>query len=224
MPRLIPRPSGYCRCPVGTGCTSASRSSSSSGRRKLSDSWITSLIDSSFCSALDDRGRLLRAGDHAFCKRPDSFKIRLVPRQPTQAGFAIRNDRRKRLVDFMRDRGRQHAKARDPRHVRELGVPILQFLGPSANLCLETIGQFAQLCFRPFARGDFRFELLDRLNRLVRGGREATHAFEQPEILGVEFSIIAVGDRPNRTGRLAVHVKRNKQQEADRLRRLSVAG
>ena len=68
-----------------------------------------------------------------------------------------------------------------------------------------------QFCFRLFTRGDFRFELLTRFNGLVRGRREAAHAFEQPLILCVKLAMNIMGDCPNRTDRFTVYIKRNKQ-------------
>src|SRR5262249_16274262 len=66
-----------------------------------------------------------------------------------------------------------------------------------------------RLCL--FTRIDFQFEVLNGLYRSIRRRRKSPHALEQPHVLGVESAKIIVTDRPNRTDRFAVNVKRNKQ-------------
>jgi len=63
-------------------------------------------------------------------------------------------------------------------------VALLELKGSGAHLSLQSIRQFAQFCFCSLTRGNFRFEFFDGFDGLVRGRREASHAFEQPLVLG----------------------------------------
>src|SRR5262245_4871127 len=50
------------------------------------------------------------------------FDVLIGARQPSQAGLAVGHDGRQRLVDLMRDRGREFAKGRDTSGMREVSL------------------------------------------------------------------------------------------------------
>src|SRR5271163_3842733 len=97
------------------------------------DDLVDELIDIELCSfersflgepagAGNHVARAPRAADHLFDRASRLIESRRLKVEPSQARVAIGDDASERLVDFVRDRGRQLPQGRQPRGVGELSL------------------------------------------------------------------------------------------------------
>src|ERR1700691_5968912 len=129
MPRTIPRPSGYCRCPVETGCSSAS--TMTRWRRRIGPTGLEEMLKASVGVALDTGvakpGSLERVSvdttvqPKAIAHPTDSRlywkALTILVRQAKRYGIALRQSHT-RLAKAAMVRAGRHAHARQFRRMR----------------------------------------------------------------------------------------------------------
>ena len=81
--------------------------------------WLQCSPASHGTDPVNDVGRSSRVGHHTPGELPHLLDVEVGSSEAAEAGLAVGDDGGKWLVDFVRDRGRQDAEARDLRQMRE---------------------------------------------------------------------------------------------------------